>query len=269
MFRLLYIEWLKLKSYNVFVILAVIYLIALPAILSIGKTIEVSEDYFSNQIFFMFPNVWQYLGYVGNCLTFFVLGFLAILLITNEYSYKTLRQNIISGYSRGQFFQAKLVAIITISAVSTLYYTLVALAFGYTNTETIFLSKITQYADLIPRYFLMCLSYMSIAMLIALTVRRTGLAIFLYFSYALFIERILRYAIHFRIFENKSIHFYPINATSDLVPFTTPFNNAAEEFLDKNNFSLFLSPTEATITAAIYTLFFLYLSYQLLQKSDL
>jgi hypothetical protein len=108
---------------------------------------------------------------------------------------------------------------------------------------------------------------MIFGLLIGLLIRRTGIAIFLYFSYILFLERILRWLIHMNIVQDKSMHFYPINATIDLVP--VPFSQQAEMFMKQNGFSLFLSPTEAVITTLIYMGLFLFLAWQLLQKRDL
>ncbi|MEO1625616.1 MAG: ABC transporter permease [Bacteroidota bacterium] len=270
MYHLLKLEWLKLKNHRISQILIFIYLIALPSLLLIGKSFdEIPEDLFSKDMFFMFPAVWQYLGYVGNWLTFFVFGFIAVLTSTNEYHNKTLRQNVITGLSRREYFLSKTLFIVMMSLLATAYFVIWALLFGATHTETIYMSKVTQYAGLIPRYFLMVCSYMTIGFFISTIVRRTGISLFLYLAWAFFIERILRYAMHYQLLEGKSIHFYPINATSDLVPFNTPLNKMAEGFMKENNFSIFLSPTEAVITTTVYLLLFLWLTHQMLQKRDL
>ena len=270
MWHLLLLEWKKAKKSIIFQVLIGLYMIALPSILLIFKSFDWDEDLEPyRELLYMFPSVWQYLGYTGNWLCFFFFGFLAVYTVTSEFANRTLRQNIITGLSRRQFFLAKLSFILAICGFATLYYLLCGLAIGLTNTETIYMSKMLQEAHLIPRYFLMCFGYMIFGLTVGLLVRRTGIALFLYLSYVMFIENIIRYGIHFQYTKNKSLHFYPMNAIEDLVPFNFPFNELAQDFLRKNEFSFFLTPAEAVITTLIYSSLFLWICYRILQKRDL
>ena len=205
----------------------------------------------------------------ANWLTFFFLGFLAVITVTSEFGNRTLRQNIITGLNRKQFFLGKFYFIIAVSLAATLYYTLNGLFFGYFHTETIYISKVLQEANLIPRYFLMCMAYMSFGLFVGILIRRTGIALFLYLAYVMFLEPIMRYAIHFKVVQNKSLHFYPMNAAEDLVPLHVPGNEMAESFAKSNDFSIFLTPMEAVITSGVYTGIFLFASYLLLKTRDL
>ncbi|MFK5098226.1 hypothetical protein, partial [Klebsiella pneumoniae] len=66
---------------------------------------------------FVFPEVWQTVAYFSS---FFVLlpSILVIMLVTNEYTYKTHRQNIIDGWSRNEFLLSKLIDVAIISLVT-------------------------------------------------------------------------------------------------------------------------------------------------------
>ncbi len=268
--HLLHLEWKKAKKSIIFRVLIILYLIALPSLLLIGKVLDWTKDgMVYKEMLYMFPSVWQYLGYVGNWLCFFFFGFLAVYTITSEFANRTLRQNIITGLSRRDFFVAKFSFLTAVSLFATLYFALCGLLIGLTNTETIYMSKVLQEAGTIPRYFLMCMGYMIFGMMTGLLIRRTGIALFLYLSYVMFIESILRYALHYRYIKNKSIHFYPMNAVEDLVPVNFPFNEAAEQFLKSNNFSLFLSPAEAIITTLIYSSIFSGICCWILKNRDL
>ncbi|MEL6864695.1 MAG: ABC transporter permease subunit [Bacteroidota bacterium] len=271
MLHLLQLEWKKVQYLTIFRVLVGFYLLALPALLLLLKYFpEPPVDYFSKDVFFMFPSVWAYLGYIGNWLCFFFFGFLSVISVTNEFANRTLRQNIITGLSRTDFFVAKFSFILAISFFATVYYMLVGGLIGFFNTETIYLSKVLQEAQLFPRYFLMCFGYMTIGLLIGLLIRRTGISLFIYLAYAMIFEKIIRYGIHYRyLVEDKSIHFYPINALSDLMPFNSPFNEMAKEFAEKNGFEIFLSPSEAAITSLIYIALFLGLAYRILARRDL
>lgn len=268
MLYLLQLEWKKVKNYSTFQILTGLYLVLLPSLLMVGKNFNhLPPELGSNQVFFMFPTVWQYLGYIGNWLAFFFLGFLSVLSVTSEFKNRTLRQNIITGLSRKQVFLAKASFIIALSLMATIYYAICALAIGFFHTETIYMSKVTQEMDLVGRYFLMCLGYTSFGMLLGLLLRRTGLTLFLYLAYVMFIELILRWMVHMNIVSNKSMHFYPMNSVEDLVPI--PISDMAKSFMSENNFDFFLSPTEAVISSCVYISLFLGICYYFLMRKDL
>lgn len=272
MLHLLQLEWLKQKEFTIFRVMAILFLVALPSLLLIAKTFNVSADNMPPFLptidsLFQFPNVWIWLGYIGSWLTFFFMGFLGVLMVTNEYSNKTLRQNIITGLSRKAYFSSKLYFILAVSFCVTIYYVICCLIFGFTHTDTIYMNTVLKNADYIYRFFVMSMGYMSLGLLIGLLIKRTGIALFLYLAYVMIIEKILRYAIHLQIFPHQSMKFYPVNSFSDLAPF--PYAEAATGFAKEQGFDFFLSPTQAVITAVVFICIFLFLSYQKLQKGDL
>jgi hypothetical protein len=215
----------------------------------------------------MFPTVWQTLAYVGNWLCYFIMGFIAVLTVTNEFSNRTLRQNIISGVSRMDFYLSKLYFLIAISFVGTFYYVLTAFLFGFFNTETLYASRMTENIDYIPRYFLMCISYMSLGFMLGMLFRRTGIALFLYFAYIMFIERIIRFLILGKFFGSTAALFGPMSATNDLTPFPIP--KMVKGMTEGADIRFFLTPNEAIITAVIFTGLFYYVAYYLLKTKDL
>lgn len=267
-FHLLQLEWLKINQHRGFRVLVAMYLLLLPTLILIGKRLpELPPPLMSADTFYQFPGVFVYLGYEGSWLCFFLMGFLGVLFVTQEFSFRTLRQNIISGLSRQEYYLSKLYFMLVVCLAATLYYALVAFFYGLTHTPDIFWSVIAKNLDYIPRYFLMSFGYMSFAFLLALLLRKTGIALFLYFGYIVFIEHLIRWVIHLRIVENSSMHYYPMNAIEDLTPL--PFAEMAQGFQGQYGFSIFLSPTQATLTAIIYILLFLVAAYRLLLKRDL
>ena len=262
------LEWKKWNKNLGFRLLLLSYIVFLPSLLLTGKRLDqLPTEIGTNEVFFIFPTVWQYLGYVGNWLTFFFFGFLAVLIVTTEYNNKTLRQNIINGISRERFFLGKVYFVLLISLGATLYYCLCALLIGYFNTDVIVMSKVFQNADYILRYFLMCASYMIFALFLGFLIKRTGIALFSYLAYVMFLELILRWGVHRNIVKHKSMHFYPMNATEDLVPL--PFTEQTSRFLDEFGFELFLTPMEAIITTLVYIGLFLLITFRIVKKADL
>ena len=267
MLHLLQLELKKIKDYRPFQVMLVLYLILLPVSLLVTKSLP--EDvgmFFGSQGFYTFPNIWKYLGYIGNWIGFFFLGFTGVLTITNEFSNKTLRQNIITGLSRKEFITAKFAFIFTLSLCAALYFAFVGTVIGLIHADPFYFDIFLQNLNYIPRYFLMSLGYLSLGLFLGVLIRRTGFAVFLFFAYGVFLEQILR-GIHLYYTEHRSCLFYPVNSMEDLTPI--PFPDMANEMIKEMDFNPFLSPTEASITASIYIALFLFGAYQLMMKRDL
>ena len=264
---LLQLEWLKVKSYRAFIVLLGLYGLLLPAFMFSAKKMPIPKQLGGNEILFMFPNVWLYLGYIGNWLVFFLMGFLAVQAISNETANRTLRQNIINGLSRTDFFLSKLSFLTLINIAATLYYMVWALIFGFTNTETVYISKIYENIDTSGRYFLMCMGYSSLGLFLGVLFSRSILGLFVYFSYIMFIEKIIRYLLIRKVLGSKAMLFAPANAFNDLVP--PPVPKILNQTIEGTDIRLFLYPTEAIITSTIYIFIFLYGAYYLLKTRDL
>ena len=270
MLHLLQLEWLKLRDYTVFRVMGVLYLVLLPGFFLSGLSIIPDGETggpVGKALIYSYPDVFKYLAYVGNWMVFFFLGFIAVISITNEFGNKTLRQNIITGMSRTQYFLSKLYFVLAVSAVATLWYFICGLLIGAFQTETLYASAAFKHVDLVPRYFLMCVGYMSVGVLFGFLIRRTGVALFLYLAYGLFIEPLLRYAVHLQIVQHKSVHWYPMNTFEDLAPI--PIAEMAETFAQDQGFSFFLSPTVAVVLSMVYLSLFFFLSWRRMRGADL
>jgi len=228
---------------------------------------------FSADTLVSFPSIWQYLGYIGSWMTFFFLGFMAVLSITNEFGNKTLRQNIITGLSRRDYFKGKILFIATLALVATIHYFLCGTVIGMIYTESFSMGNFTANLDFIPRFFLMSFGYMSIGLFIGMWIRRTGIAIVLFLAYGVFIEQILRWVVHMNAFKklgiamNKSVHYYPINAMEDLAPI--PFPDMIDNIAKNMDFYPFIEPMEAAILTVIYSGLFLFLAFRMICNRDL
>ncbi|HEY4154757.1 MAG TPA: ABC transporter permease, partial [Puia sp.] len=105
-FHTLRIEWMKVKNYRTFWILTGIIVVCIPAFNYV--IFDVTNNTFpkinGQSILgspFSFPNVWKTVPYNAGLLLF-IPAILIITLITNEFTYRTHRQNIIDGWSRGR-----------------------------------------------------------------------------------------------------------------------------------------------------------------------
>lgn len=187
-------EWLKIKKYPAFWWMTAIVALAYPgmnyAIYSNGykdqlndKTMGPILQMLPNP--FTFPDVWHTVAYISSVFVFLP-SIVVIMFITNEYTYKTHRQNIIDGWSRKEFMLSKMIDVAIISLLVTILYVLTAIIIGVANSEnagTIF-GEQTKYVGL---FFLQTFSQLSIALLIALLVRKAfiALGIFLFYFFPL------------------------------------------------------------------------------------
>src|SRR5215208_7954109 len=132
-------EWLKLKKYKAFWWMTGIVALAYPGINYLIYQ-EAYVDQLNNPTFgqilrmlpnpFTFPEVWHTVAFISSFFVF-IPSVVVIMFITNEYTYKTHRQNIIDGWSRKQFMLSKMVDVLLISLLATILYVIVAFIIGY------------------------------------------------------------------------------------------------------------------------------------------
>lgn len=214
-----------------------------------------------------FDQVWQTVSYVSG----FILILPAMLLIfltTNEYTFRTNRQNIIDGWSRHHFFEAKILVATLLAAISVLMVVLTGMLFGLFGTQTFGLNGFYY----IGFFFIKALSYNFVALLFSVLIQRTGFAIGLFYIY-LFGENIISQLLSFwsyRMAENNQLNignlgnYLPMNASDALLQFPeTPLNKIT------NGFSVTDSPNVILIISIAY-LFIFYISIRKkLLQSDL
>ena len=113
MLHTLRIEWMKIKHYRTFWILLSIVVVSIPAYnyviydLIDTKLRVNGQNILGNP--FSFPDAWQTVSFNASMLLL-IPAILIITLTTNEFTYKTHRQNIIDGWSRSQFIYVKSVS---------------------------------------------------------------------------------------------------------------------------------------------------------------
>ena len=114
MIKLLTLEWNKFKDNSVVRLLFFIYLFIFPILMLIFKDDNVipQTPFFDPKDIFRYPGIWEWLGYIGNWMVYFILGFLIVYIISIEVTYKTMRQNIITGLTRTDYFISKFAIVI-------------------------------------------------------------------------------------------------------------------------------------------------------------
>jgi ABC-type transport system involved in multi-copper enzyme maturation permease subunit len=265
---LLEIEYLKFRKNSVIVVLSILFVIFFPFIILSGKELlsHFPPPFPSSTVLYEFPTVWDYQGYVGNWMVSILLGFFMIYTITSEVSNRTLRQSIINGQTRFDYWISKVLVMVSLSIFATIVYGLSCIILGLIHTDGYDFAIIWDNNFAMIRFFLMSMGYLSMAMLFALWIRKGTLTILVYFSYIMFIELIFR-GIHLNYFRNRSVLFYPQNIIEDLMP--NPLLRIPD-FLSKDQlgFKILLSYNEAIfITLGLISLF-IYLSWVRFVRKD-
>ncbi|MEO7210101.1 MAG: ABC transporter permease [Chitinophagaceae bacterium] len=258
------IEWLKIKNYRTFWILGGLFVISVFGINYIAFAIEhetMQKAPEAGMILgtsrFLFPDVWGTIAYLSSFLLF-IPGLLMIISITNEYSFKTHRQNIIDGWSRLDFIYVKLADAVILAMSATLIMFLTAIVFGISagGMSTFSFSG----SIYIFYFFIQSLSYIAVALLFGILFKRSGIAIGVFFLYAVVIENLVagilnRYA--------GGIGAYlPLESTDNLIPF--PFLKSVVDQIVKRPDTNYL-----LIAACIYLVLYFFFSKRKFQTDDL
>ncbi|HZY78938.1 MAG TPA: hypothetical protein VFE50_05400, partial [Cyclobacteriaceae bacterium] len=186
MIHLLNIELKKLTNYRTFWVVCGIYFITLTFVTASGMEVlkyladrgaEFGAEINIRRIpLYHFPDVWQNLLWIAGFFKF-ILGVLVIISVTNEFAYRTVRQNVIDGLSRWEFLQSKILTNAVLAASSTVVLFLIALITGLIYSPELRFSEVIDDIEFFPAYFLQVFGYLSFALLMSVFVNRAGLTI--------------------------------------------------------------------------------------------
>lgn len=267
MLHLLRIDLKKLTSYRTFWIVCGLYFITLAFSTASGmeflKWLARTFEGFGGNLninripLYHFPDVWLNLIYFSGLFKV-VLGIMTVISITNEYQYRTLRQNIIDGLSRWEFLSTKILTNVLLSFLSVAMIMVISFVTGLIYTPSINWTFVFADMEFLIAYFLEIFGFLSFALMLGVLVQRPGLTIIL-----LLLSRMLEYILRENIDEALPwiVPYLPLESLSNLVPL--PFQRYAfQEIRDYLTFS--------SIAIALgWTVLFNYFSYLRLKLADI
>jgi len=218
--RLIKIDFRKYFYNRTFWLLSVLYVVLVVFVFmvtesflnhvmsDVGKNSPVAIPGFS---LYSFPYVWHNLSFLAGFFKIF-LALVVIIFITNEFSYKTIRQNVMSGMSRVEFLLSKMIFVFFISLAVTLILFLSALFLGLTHTEHMTTAMIFSKLVFVPAYFLEVFTFLLMAMMFAFLLQKQGLAIGIFALYYYVVEPIVA----FRLPEGAA-RFLPVKMITHLI----------------------------------------------------
>lgn len=219
--RLLAIEWMKIKRYRTFWVLSGLFALFLilwnygisQNTLKFGGgsgNSQAQVDVLNSSYNFSF--LWQNLGFWSSVFVVFI-SVLVIIVTTNEYVYRTNRQNIIDGYTRIQYYHAKWLLVVALAIATTLFVFLVGLGLGLSN------DSFSNFPGEIKHLFyllLLSINYYGFALMLALLFKRSGITIGIFFMYYLIIENLAENLLNRG---GSTIgNYLPLQASDELLP---------------------------------------------------
>lgn len=278
MLRLLKIEWNKIYYYKTTRIFTLIYfgmLVAVGLILAyIKPTIGGMKLDIAKLGMFNFPEVWQNITYLVAIAKIFI-AVIIITNVTNEYSNRTLKQNLIDGLSKKEFLTSKILTNLIFATLSTLFVFGISLVLGLVfsdNKENIFKG-----IEFVGTYFLKLNLFFSICLFLSILLRKSAFA-FLGLIVLWMIEGMIS-TVEVLIkawmggFENIDPYgFYlsnylPLNTSSKLIDF--PQMKLEGFVMGGSIFAYKTVDWTFVVAALIYIAIFTFLSFRLLKKRDL
>ncbi|NER15982.1 ABC transporter permease [Spongiivirga citrea] len=277
MVRLLQIEWIKLWNNRASKVLIVAYFVLLTLIslvAAIKFDIGPIKFHLAELGIFNFPYVWHFNTFIA---AFFKL-FLAVVIVSmmaNEYSNKTIKQNLIDGFSKWEFVYSKFLTVLAFAAVSTVFIFVVSLLLGLGYSDYNEIGIIFSDLEFILAFFIKLVGFFSFCLFLGILVKRSAFALGFLILWTI-IEQLLFGLIGWKLTTwdtAKQIkNFFPLESMANLInePFSrlSAVQNLGQQIGEDLKFDYAVHWYEILIVL-VWSSLFIYWSYALLKRRDL
>lgn len=276
--RLLSIEFSKLWGNRAARILILAYFILLSFIAllaSVNFKIIGIDFRLADQGIFNFPYIWHFNTWIAAFLKFF-LAIVIVSMMANEYTYGTLKQNLIDGLSKKEFILSKFITVVVFAAFSAIFMFFLTLILGYsfssyTETSIVFTDIVYIFA-----YFLKLVAFFSFCLFAGVLVKRSAFALGFVLVWWI-AEGIIFLVLRWKIIKDGGItdnimQFFPLDAMANLIkePFTR-FETVRALEMANGTVSVkdYGVHWYSVLIVIIWTLIFILTSYRIVKKRDL
>jgi len=275
MLRLLNIEIHKLKHSRASRVLILIYFILLTSIALIAAIkfdIGPIQFHLAEQGIFNFPYIWHFNTFVASLFKFFLL-LVIVSMMANEYSNKTLKQNLIDGLSKKEFVLSKFYTVVLLALISTIFVFFVSIILGYIYSDFNEISIVTTDLEYLFAFFVKLVGFFSFGLFLGILVKRSAFAVGAMLVWSM-IEGFAKGMSYWKLkdYVDEIMQFFPLEAMANLIkePFTRldavkAVAKTAGEDLSKD----FSVQPQDILIVLVWTAIFVYFSYALLKRRDL
>jgi ABC-type transport system involved in multi-copper enzyme maturation permease subunit len=275
MLRLIQLELQKLwlnRSSKVLIIISFI----LPFTVLILSSIKINFfGFFTLELgelgIFNFPIIWHITTFFASQFKFFF-AIVVVSMIGNEYSNKTLKQNLIDGLSKKEFILSKFYTIVFFSLCATLLIGLATFIIGMIYSSYTEATIIFREVDFLLAYFIKLVGFFSLCLFLGMLVKRSAFALgFLFILYIVewVIFGVLSWQTNSLDLAFNIKRFLPLESMYKLID--EPIRRIVmTKFPDKADIAYDYAVHWHEIVIVLgWTAIFIFLSYQLLKKRDL
>lgn len=276
--RLLSIELQKLwknRASRVLILSYFILLSFIALIASIKFTFFGVEFRVADMGIFNFPFIWHFNTFIA------ALGkiFLAVVIVSmmaNEYTYGTLKQNLIDGLSKEEFIKSKFLTVFTFSLASTVFVFVLSLILGYSFSSYDEFSIVFSELEYLLGFFLKLMAFFSFCLFVGILIKRSAFAlgfIVVWYIVEKIIQIIVGNATGVFDSEHNALQFLPLESMSNLLwePFTRleAYQTLETQVSGKESVRIYGIQWYEYLIVAAWTVFFMLMSYRILKKRDL
>lgn len=276
--RLLSIELQKIWKNKASRVLTIAYFVLLSfiaLIASIKFDLGVFHFDVAEMGIFNFPFIWHFNTYVAAILKFF-LAIVIVSMMANEYSYGTLKQNLIDGMSKKEFILSKFLTVVLFAFVSTVFVFVMSLILGYSFSSYTEIGIVFSDLEYILAFFIKLVGFFSFCLFLGILVKRSAFALGFLFVWNI-IEGIAYGILTFKIFPDSEkasniMQFFPLEAMSNLIiepGSRLSMIKAIGTQMGVENTKDYSVHFSTILIVLVWTTIFIFLSYKLLQKRDL
>lgn len=276
--RLLSIELQKIwknKASRVLTLTYFILLTFIALIASIKFDLGIFKFHLAEMGIFNFPFIWHFNTYIAAILKLF-LAIVIVSMMANEYSYGTLKQNLIDGMSKAEFIQSKFLTVVLFASVSTIFIFIMSLILGFSFSSYTEFSIVFSDLEYLLAYFVKLVGFFSFCLFLGILVKRSAFALGFLMVWNI-IEGIVKGILTFKIFPESTtaasiMQFFPLESMSNLIiePFTrlSVVKNLGTQ-IGLDNVKKYDVELSSLIIVLCWTVIFIFLSHRLLKNRDL
>ena len=277
MLRLLNIEFQKLKYNKAAKVIVITYFVLITFIALIASIeFNFAGVHFriADQGIFNFPYIWHFNTYIAAWAKLF-LAIVIVSMMANEYSHRTLKQNLIDGLSKKEFILSKFLTVVSFALISTLFVFVVSMILGLFYSDFNELSIIFSDLEFLLAFFVKLMGFFAFCLFLGIFVKRSAFALGFLILWQIF-EGFVRGMIRWKLFDNETtdvvMGFFPLNSMWNLIdePFSRlgAVQSLGDQIGEDFRFDYAVHWYEVLIVLA-WTAIFVYLSFALLKKRDL
>lgn len=252
-----------------------ILLTSIALIAAIKFDIGPIQFHLAEQGIFNFPYIWHFNTFIAAFFKLFLL-LVIVSMMANEYSNKTLKQNLIDGLSKKEFILSKFYTVVLFALISTVFVFIVSIILGMIYSDYNEVSIIFSDLEYLVAFFVKLMGFFSFGLFLGMLIKRSAFAVGAMLIW-FFAETIGYNILKWNVFRGTDIadnifQFAPLKAMWNLIdePFSrlnavrTLASQIGEDISAEHGVQLY----EILIVLG-WTFIFIYGSYYLLKIRDL